>query len=99
MRVRADRVVDTMSELTVRGRPGDDWPGIPGVPWGMGSRVIVKTHSMGELSGIIVGAVAIDSPELWRIHVRLDVHAEQFGPKVPPSAFLPSEILRLASTP
>jgi len=86
-------------ELTVRGRPADDWPGIPGVPWGMGSRVIVRTYEMGEQAGIIVGAVAIDSPELWRIHVRLDVYAQQLGPTAPPSAFLPSEILRLATNP
>lgn len=86
-------------DLVVRGRPGDDWPGIPGVPWGMGSRVIVRTHSMGELPGLIVGAQDVgDAPELWRIHVRLDVHAEQYGPKAPPSAFLPSEILRLDTT-
>lgn len=88
-------------DLTVRGRPGDDWPGIPGVPWGMGSRVIVKTYEMGEQAGIIVGAVSTPTAgaEGWRIHVRLDMHAERFGPKAPPSAFLPSEILRLDTNP
>lgn len=87
------------SDLVVRGRPGDDWPRIPGVPWGMGSRVIVRTHSMGELPGLIVGAQDVgNAPERWRIQVRLDLHAERYGAKAPPSAFLPSEILRLDNT-
>lgn len=86
-------------DLVVHGLPPDNWPGIPGVEWGMGSRVVVQSHSMGELSGQIVGASAAPGPELWRIHVRLDIHVEHYGRKAPPSAFLPSEILRLASAP
>ncbi len=85
-------------DFTVRGRPPGEWPGIPGAAWGMGSRVIVRTHSMGELAGLVVGAVSTPDAgaERWRIFVRLDVNVETAGPKAAPSVFLPSEILRLA---
>tara|TARA_R110000851_G_scaffold268071_1_gene420656 strand:+ start:8470 stop:8865 length:396 start_codon:yes stop_codon:yes gene_type:complete len=64
-------------EFTVHGLPPDDWPGIPGVEWGMGSRVHVTfevqaadgRRGFGTVEALVVGAVA--SPfHGWSISVK-----------------------------
>lgn len=51
-----------------RGRPADDWPGIPGANWGMGSRVIARGWTI-IVYGTVVGATP-GGPESWTINVR-----------------------------
>lgn len=73
-------------EMLIHGLPADDWPGIPNVDWGMGSRVaadVVGTASgtaalemMGAepikmtIYGTVVGATQ-QGPEGYLISVRI----------------------------
>ena len=58
----------------VDGRPPDDWPGIKGCDWGMGSRVYVGQDDGSHVRAMVVGAAP--GPRGWRITVRM---AAPFG--------------------
>lgn len=73
--------------IYLQGLPGDEWPGIPGAGWGMGSRVRCRMISGGVQMGMVVGA-SRGGTEHWIIHVRL----EYIGKRSPPMMFRPSEL-------
>ena len=61
------------SERVRHGRPADDWPGIPGIAWGMGSRVRVTRPDGAPFGcGVVVGAVSAPNALGWEITVRFD---------------------------
>lgn len=72
-----------MTAALIKGRPADDWPGIPGAGWGMGSRVSANLFELvGYLQdgrpiirsyrrqAVVVGATC-GGPEGYVIAVRL----------------------------
>ncbi len=63
-----------MTFARVQGQPGDDWPGVPGADWGMGSRVVWEPldGSAWPLQGLVIGASYCPGcPQGWEVTVKL----------------------------
>ena len=59
--------------MRVQGLPPDDWPGLPGADWGMGSRVEVDGRR-----ALVVGAIQVSGPLGWEMYVRFSDGREEF---------------------